>query len=105
MAADRIRAGGAGIIIAGGSEYMSMIPRAGNKPAPNPWFVDHQPEIYMNMGLTAEQVQRKYGISRDHADAFAYRSHQNALKAQADGKFTDEIVPVKVETITADATS
>jgi len=64
---------------------------------PQPWFVDHQPEIYMNMGLTAEEVQRKYGVSREDADAFAYRSHQNALKAQADGKFTDEIVPVKVD--------
>jgi acetyl-CoA acyltransferase len=74
---------GAHIIVAGGSESMSMIPMAGNKPAPNPWFVDHQPEIYINMGLTAEEVQRKYGVSREDADAFAYRSHQNALKAQA----------------------
>jgi len=97
MAADRIRAGSAHIIVAGGAESMSMIPMAGNKPAPNPWFVDHQPEIYMNMGLTAEEVQRKYGVSREDADAFAYRSHQNALKAQAEGKFTEEIVPVKVD--------
>ena len=57
-----------------------MIPMAGNKPAPNPWFVDHYPQVYINMGLTAEQVQRKYGISREDADAFSYRSHQNALK-------------------------
>jgi acetyl-CoA acyltransferase len=98
MAADRIRAGGAQIVIAGGSESMSMIPMAGNKPAPNPWFVDHYPEIYMNMGLTAEQVQRKYGITREDADAFALRSHQNALAAQAQNKFAEEIVPVKVET-------
>ncbi len=98
MAADRIRAGAANILIAGGSESMSMIPMGGNKPAPNPWFVDAHPEVYMNMGLTAERVQRKYGISREDSDAFALRSHRNALAAQAEGRFTDEIVPVKVET-------
>ena len=94
MAADRIRSGGAQIIIAGGTESLSMIPMAGNKFAPNPWMVDHLPQIYMGMGLTAEQVQRKYGISREDADRFAYRSHQHALHAQAAGKFDDEIVPV-----------
>ncbi|MGA2877684.1 MAG: acetyl-CoA C-acyltransferase [Bryobacteraceae bacterium] len=94
MAADRIRSGGAQIIIAGGAESLSMIPMAGNKFAPNPWMVDHLPQIYMGMGLTAEQVQRKYGISREDADRFAYRSHQHALHAQAAGKFDDEIVPV-----------
>ena len=100
MAADRVRAGGSDIIIAGGAESMSMLPMSGNKFAPNPWFVDNQPEIYMGMGLTAEAVRRKYGISREEQDAFSYRSHQNALKAQADGKFDDEIVPVDVETTT-----
>jgi acetyl-CoA acyltransferase len=97
MAADRIRTGGADVIIAGGSESMSLIPRGGHKLAPNPWFVDHRPEIYMNMGLTAERVQRKYGISREDADAFSFRSHQNAVAAQQAGKFDDEIVPVEVE--------
>jgi acetyl-CoA acyltransferase len=101
MAADRIRGGGAHILLAGGAESMSMIPMAGNKPAPNPWFVDHRPEVYMNMGLTAEAVQRKYGVTREESDAFSYRSHQNALKAQAEGKFSEEIVPVKVETVSA----
>src|SRR5579862_4629796 len=100
MAADRIRAGGANIILAGGSESMSLIPRGGNKLAPNPWFVDHRPEIYMNMGLTAEELQRKYGISREEQDAFSLRSHQNAARAQAEGKFTDEIVPFVVQTVT-----
>ena len=100
MAADRIRAGGAQIIIAGGAESMSMIPMAGYKFAPNPWMVDHMPEIYMGMGLTAEEVQRKYDVSRSDADQFAYRSHQNALRAQAEGKFDDEIVPVEVESTT-----
>src|SRR5258708_36991562 len=97
MAADRIRAGSAEILIAGGSESMSMIPMSGNKFAPNPWFVDNRPEIYMGMGLTAEQVRERYGIPREKSDQFALRSHQNALKAQAEGKFDDEIVPVEVE--------
>jgi acetyl-CoA acyltransferase len=96
MAADRIRAGSAEIIIAGGSESMSLLPMAGNKFAPNPWVVDNRPEIYMGMGLTAEQLQRKYSISREEQDAFAYRSHQNALRAQSEAKFDDEIVPLKV---------
>jgi len=100
MAADRIRSGGAHAILAGGSESMSLIPRGGNKLAPNPWFVDHRPEVYMNMGLTAEQLQRKYGISREQQDAFSLRSHQNALRAQAEGKFDEEIVPFEVETVT-----
>ena len=98
MAADRIRSGGAHTILAGGSESMSMIPFAGNKPAPNPWLVDHLPAVYMNMGLTAERVQTRYCITREDADALAYRSHQNALKAQAENRFEDEIVPVTVET-------
>lgn len=97
MAAEKIRAGGAHIVLAGGSESMSMLPMSGNRFVPNPWLVDHRPEIYINMGLTAENVQRKYGISREDADAFSYRSHQNALAAQAAGKFDDEIVPLEVE--------
>ena len=96
MAADRIRSGGAQIILAGGAESMSMIPMIGNKFAPNPWIVDHHPQVYMGMGLTAEQVQRKYGITRQDSDEFAHRSHARALRAQAEGKFDDEIVPVPV---------
>jgi acetyl-CoA acyltransferase len=84
---------------------MSMIPFAGLKPAPNPWLVDHQPEIYINMGLTAERLQHKYGVSREDSDAFAYRSHQNALKAQAAGNFDEEIVPVTVETAVVNGNS
>jgi acetyl-CoA acyltransferase len=99
MAADRIRAGGAHILIAGGSESMSMIPMGGNKPAPNSWLVDTHPEVYMNMGLTAERLRTKYGVSREDADAFALSSHQKALAAQAEGRFADEIVPVKVEAV------
>jgi acetyl-CoA acyltransferase len=102
MAADRIRSGSAQIVIAGGAESLSMIPMAGNKFSPNPWMVDHLPQIYMGMGLTAEEVQKKYGIGREDADQFAYRSHQNALHAQAAGKFDDEMVPVPVESTTLD---
>jgi len=97
LAAERIRAGGAGVIVAGGAESMSMIPSGGRRPAPNPWFVEHWPEVYMTMGLTAERLQRKYGVSREDSDAFALRSHQNALRAQNEGKFADELVPVEIE--------
>jgi len=100
LAADRIRSGGADILIAGGAESMSKTPFGGLKPAPNPWFVDHWPEVYMSMGLTAERVQRKYGVTREDADAFALRSHQNAVAAQKEGRFAEEIVPVEVDTAT-----
>jgi acetyl-CoA acyltransferase len=102
MAAERIRAGGAEVIVAGGSESMSLLPRAGNNFSPNPWLVDHHPEIYLGMGLTGERLQRKYGISREDQDAFALRSHQNAVRAQNEGKFDDEIVPVEVQTTVLD---
>ncbi len=104
MAADRIRVGGAHIMLAGGTESMSMIPMGGNKISPNPWFVDHRPEIYMNMGLTAERLQTRYGVTREESDQFAYASHQKALKAQKDGCFEEEIVPVHVETTTMKGT-
>ena len=96
MAADRIRGGSAQIIFAGGTESMSLIPISGHKFAPNPWFVDNHPEIYMGMGLTAEQLENRFGISREEQDAFALRSHQNALAAQQQGRFDEEIVPLEV---------
>ncbi|MBM3793480.1 MAG: acetyl-CoA C-acyltransferase [Acidobacteria bacterium] len=99
MAADRIRAGSASMILAGGAESMSMIPMSGGKFAPNPWMVDHQPEIYINMGLTAENLQKKYAISREEQDRFALRSHRNAIRAQAEGNFNEEIVPLRVEAV------
>ncbi len=99
LAADQIRSGSADILIAGGAESMSLIPTAGYKFAPNPWFIDHRPEVYMSMGLTAERLQRKYGVTREDSDAFAYRSHRNALDAQQQGRFDDELVPVEVETV------
>src|ERR1035437_7339769 len=94
LAVERIRAGSAHVTIAGGSESMSMTPRGGLKPAPNPWFVDYHPEIYMTMGLTAERVVRKYGISREDADEFALLTHRKAIAAQEAGRFADEIVAV-----------
>jgi acetyl-CoA acyltransferase len=98
LAAERIRSGSAHCIIAGGAESMSMTPTGGRRPAPNPWFVEHWPEVYMTMGLTAERMHRKYEVSREDSDAFAMRSHQNALHAQSEGKFDDELVPVETDT-------
>jgi acetyl-CoA acyltransferase len=105
LAANQIRSGNAHIVLAGGSESMSMIPFAGNNPAPNPWLAEHHPEVYMSMGLTAERLRQRYAVTREDADAFALRSHQNALNAQAEGKFNDEIVPVLVETTSLDGDS
>jgi len=77
---------------------------SGHKFAPNPWMVDNHPQIYMGMGLTAEEVYRQYNVSREDQDQFSYRSHQNALKAQAEGRFDDEIVPLEVDTTTTKGT-
>jgi acetyl-CoA acyltransferase len=104
MAADAVRSGSADVVLAGGAESMSMIPMTGVKFAPNPWMVDHQPELYLNMGLTAERVRQKYGVSREDQDQFALASHQKALAAQAAGRFDAEIVPITVETATPQET-
>jgi len=96
MAAERIMAGGAEVIVAGGTESMTMIPMGGHKVSPNPWLVDHYPDAYLSMGLTAERLARRFGITREQADEFSYRSHQKALAAIAAGRFQDEIVPVPV---------
>ena len=98
MAAERIMVGGAEAILAGGTESMSMVPMGGNKVAPNPWLMDHYPDAYLSMGLTAENLAKKYEITREQADAFSLASHQKALAAIAAGKFKDEIVPVQVQT-------
>jgi acetyl-CoA acyltransferase len=95
QAADRIRSGGAAVVIAGGTESMSMIPMGGHKISANPWLVDNLPTAYLNMGLTAERVAERFHVSREDADSFALASHQKALKAIAEGRFTDEIVPVE----------
>jgi acetyl-CoA acyltransferase len=96
MAAERIMAGGAEVIVAGGTESMTMIPMGGHKISPNPWLVDHYPDAFLSMGLTAERLAKLYGITREQADEFSYCSHQKALAAIAAGKFEDEIIPVPV---------
>src|SRR5580658_10125274 len=96
IAAERIMAGHGEVAVAGGAESMSMVPMGGHKIAPNPWLMDNYPDAYINMGLTAENLAKKYGITRLQADEFSFASHQKALAAIAAGKFTDEIVPVPV---------
>src|SRR5258708_32570891 len=93
MAAERIMSGGAEAIIAGGTESMTMIPMGGHKVSPNPWLVDNYPDAYLNMGLTAERVGQRFGITREAADEFSLRRHQKALAAIQSGKFDEEIVP------------
>jgi len=97
MAAERIVAGYGEVILAGGTESMTMIPMGGNKVSPNPWLMDHNHDAYLSMGLTAENVAAKYGITREQADEFSLGSHKKALAAIAAGKFKDEIVPVEVK--------
>jgi acetyl-CoA acyltransferase len=96
LAAERIMAGGAEIIVAGGTESMTMIPMGGHKISPNPWLVDHYPDAYLSMGLTAERLAKRFGITREQADEFSLRSHQKAVAAIQNGNFEDEIVPVPV---------
>src|ERR1700752_5302360 len=97
LAADRVRGGGAEVIVAGGTESMSMVPMGGNKISPNPWLVDHYPDAYINMGLGTENIARKFGISREASDEFAVDSHRKAVAALAEGKFKDETVAVEVK--------
>ncbi|MGA7090397.1 MAG: acetyl-CoA C-acyltransferase [Candidatus Acidiferrales bacterium] len=96
IAAQRIMAGQGDVAVAGGAESMSMIPMGGNKVSPNPWLMDNYPDAYLGMGLTAENLAKKYGITRQQADEFSLASHQKAVAAIAGGKFKDEIVPVEV---------
>jgi len=97
LAAERIRGGSAEIIVAGGTESMSLVPMGGNKISPNPWLVDNYPDAYINMGLGTENIARKFGIGREQADRFAMESHQKALAAIAAGNFKDETIPVEVK--------
>jgi acetyl-CoA acyltransferase len=92
--AERIMTGGASVVVAGGTESMSMVPMGGNKIAPNPALVDSYPDVYLTTGLVAENHVREYGISRQDQDAFALRSHQRAVAAIDAGRFADETVPM-----------
>jgi len=96
MAADRIKSGGAEVIVAGGLETMSMIPMGGHIIRPNPYLVDHYPDFYLNMGLATENVARKFEVTREEQDAFALRSHQRAGAALDADKFKDETVALNV---------
>jgi acetyl-CoA acyltransferase len=94
FAAERIMAGTANIVIAGGTESMSLIPMGGNKVSPNPSLVESYPDVYLSTGLVAENHARESSISREAQDAFALRSHQRAIQAIDGGRFKDELVPV-----------
>ena len=96
MAVAKIRAGDADAILAGGTETMSLVPMGGWRIVPNYEYALHAPDWYFGMGMTAEEVAKKYGITREESDAFALRSHQRALAAIAEGKFKDEVVPLTV---------
>jgi acetyl-CoA acyltransferase len=96
LATERIRGGGAEVIVAGGTESMSFVPMGGNKISINPSLFENYPDAYLSMGLTAERLASHYGITREESDRFALASHQKALAAQAAGRFEEEIVPVCV---------
>ncbi|MDP2972492.1 MAG: acetyl-CoA C-acyltransferase, partial [Deltaproteobacteria bacterium] len=93
-AAYEIMVGGADVMIAGGVEFMSQVPIMGLTPSPNPYLVDHNPHAYTSMGLTAENVAERFGISREDQDRFALSSHQKAARAIKEGKFKEEIIPI-----------
>ncbi|HTG16025.1 MAG TPA: acetyl-CoA C-acyltransferase [Blastocatellia bacterium] len=103
FAAERVMCGWSDCIVAGGTETMSLIPMGGHNIRPNPTLVDSWPDFYLNMGLTAENLAKKYSISREEADAFSLRSHQKAADAIATGRFKDEVVPLQVKTIELDS--
>jgi acetyl-CoA acyltransferase len=99
LAAQQIMTGMGDVIVAGGAESMSMVPMSGHHFAPNPEIAELSPDLYLGMGLTAENVAKQYGVSREDQDAFALRSHQRALAALDAGTFRDEIVPLHVEKV------
>jgi len=99
LAAQQIMSGMADVLVAGGAESMSLVPMSGHHFAPNPTMAEINPDVYLGMGLTAENVAQKYGVSRHDQDAFALRSHQRAIAAQDAGKFKAEVVPVEVENV------
>lgn len=101
LAADRIRGGGAEVIVAGGTESMSMVPMGGNKVSANPWLMEHAPGTYLSMGLTAERLAQKFSIARQQADEFSLQSHRKALAAIQAKAFEKEIVPITVTNSTA----
>jgi len=105
-AAYEIMVGATEVMIAGGVEFMSQVPIMGLTPSPNPYLVEHNPQLYISMGLTAENVAEKFGISREDQDRFALSSHQKAAKAIREGKFKEEVLPIlaKVREVKEDGT-
>ena len=103
-AAGRIMIGASDVIIAGGTESMSLVPMGGHTVAPNPALVRDYPDVYLSTGLVAENHARESGIAREAQDAFALQSHRRAVAALDAGFFTDEIVPVEVDTLAGPAT-
>jgi acetyl-CoA acyltransferase len=99
LAAQQIMTGMGDVVVAGGAESMSMVPMTGHHFAPNPEIAELNPDLYLGMGLTAENVAKQYGVNREDQDAFALRSHQRAIVAIDAGKFKDEIVPLQVERV------
>jgi len=96
LASERIVAGSAEVVVAGGTETMSLIPMGGYHFSPNPYLMEHYPDVYLNMGLTAENLAAKYQIGREEQDQFALRSHERAVAAIDEGKFREEVVPFEV---------
>jgi acetyl-CoA acyltransferase len=96
LAAERIMAGFAEVMVAGGTETMSMIPMGGYHFSPNPYLMEHYPDAYLSMGLTAENLARKHAITRELQDEFALRSHRRAIAAIGEGKFREEVMPLEV---------
>src|SRR5918994_7143275 len=97
--AERIMCGSADVILAGGTESMSLVPMGGHKLSPNPALVERYPDVYLSTGLVAENHAREARVSREEQDAFALRSHQRALAAIDTGRFVDEIVPLDVTSV------
>lgn len=99
IAAQRIQAGAAEIILAGGAESMSLVPMTGNKYSPNPALIERYPEAYFTMGTTAEVLAKKFSISREQQDRYSLQSHQKAVRAIREGKFEEEIIPVETRLV------
>jgi acetyl-CoA acyltransferase len=97
--AERIMCGFDDVVVAGGTESMSLVPMGGNKISPNPGLVESYPDVYLNTGLVAENHAREHAISRAEQDAFALRSHQRALAAIESGRFADEITPLAFDLV------
>ncbi len=105
LASAKVASGMADCVIAGGTESMTLLPMMGHKTVLNYGIASEHPDYYIGMGLTAEEVSKKYNVTREEQDAFSFASHQKALAAQKAGLFTDQIVPIKVSENYFDAKS